>query len=168
MGSESIDIIEASEENVPAIGSFFLEMWRQSGPNAPGFAGATEAVIAEIAQPDAIRSRIGGPDRRMFLARTGDSVVGFAATRVVDDQQIELAGVVVLQTMIGRGIGTPLVEAAVASARSHGFRVMRVGTETDNARALQFYQSRGFEICGASTEHVEGTAVPVVELERTL
>jgi ribosomal protein S18 acetylase RimI-like enzyme len=168
MESQNIDIIEATESEIPAIGSFFLEMWKQSGPDAPGFTGATEEVIAEIARPDAILARIAGPERRMFLARSGGAVVGFAATRFIDDAQIELAGVIVLQTMIGRGVGTPLVEAAVESARSHGHKLMRVSTETGNTRALQFYQSRGFEICGESSENVEGTTVPVVELERPL
>ncbi len=163
-----IGIREAGAADVAAIGSFFLEVWRQSGPDAPGFTGATEEIIAEIAAPDAIRARIGGPDRRMFLAYEGDSVVRFAATRVIDDNEIELAGVIVLHSMIGHGVGTPLVEAAMKSARSSGHRVMKVSTETDNARALRFYQSRGFRICGESTEDVEGTAVAVVELERSL
>lgn len=168
MQAESVKIIEATATDVPAIGSFFLEMWRQSGPDAPGFAGATEAVIAEIAAPDAILARIGGPDRRMFLAYAGDSVVGFAATRAIDTKRIELAGVVVLETMTGRGVGTPLVEAAVGSARDHGHDVIQVKTETDNGRALRFYQSRGFAVCGQSTEDVEGTTVRVIELERYL
>jgi ribosomal protein S18 acetylase RimI-like enzyme len=163
-----IEIREASEADVPAISSFFLEMWRQSGPEAPGFAGATEEVIAEIAAPEAIRARIGGPSRRMFLAYLADSVVGFAATRTVGDQSIELAGVVVLDAMIGRGIGTPLVAAAVESARGHGFSLMTVSTETENERALRFYRARGFEVTGKSITTVEDTEVPVTDLERPL
>lgn len=163
-----IGIREAGAADVAAIGSFFLEMWRQSGPDAPGFTGATEEIIAEIAAPDAIRARIGGPDRRMFLAYEGDSVVGFAATRVIDDNEIELAGVIVLHSMIGRGVGTPLVEAAIESARSSGQQIMKVSTETDNDRALRFYGARGFQVCGESIEDVEDTPVAVVQLERSL
>lgn len=163
-----IVIREADEADVPAITSFFLEMWRQSGPDAPGFAGATEEVIAQIAAPEAIRARIGGPSRRMFLAYLSDSIVGFAATRAVGDESIELAGVIVLDSMIGRGVGTPLVAAAVESARHYGFSQMTVSTETANDRALRFYQARGFEVAGESITTIEGTAVPVVELERQL
>ena len=166
--STHLDVSEGAEPDIAAISLFLWELWRESGPDSPGLTGATEEVIAEIAAPDAIRARIGGPERRMFLARAEKAVVGFAATRAIDPAQIELAGIMVLQRMIGKHIGTPLVEAAISSARQHGFKLMTVSTEADNDRAIRFYQSRGFVIRGSSTEDVEGTQVPIVELERPL
>jgi ribosomal protein S18 acetylase RimI-like enzyme len=163
--STQVDIGEAGASDVAAIALFLWELWRESGPDSPGLTGATEEVIAEIAAPDAIRARIGGPERRMFLARAEGAVVGFAATRVIDAGHIELAGIMVLQRMIGQHIGTPLVEAAIKSARDQGHKLMTVSTEIDNERAVGFYQARGFAASSESTEDVEGTAVAVVELE---
>ena len=163
-----VHVVEATADDVHAISSFLWEMWRQAGPDAPGLAGATEEVIAEIAAPEAVQARIGGPARRIFVAKAEDVVVGFAATRAEDDVQIELAGIVVLQAVVGRGIGTPLVEAAIASAQSHGFRRMTVSTEIDNKRALAFYEARGFEVTGDSVVNVEDTVVTVSNLAMEL
>lgn len=143
-------------------------MWDEAGPDAPGFSGATEDVIAEIAQPDAIRARIGGPERRMFLAYQGDTAVGFAATRAHTDSEVELAGIVVLQSMVGKGIGTPLVEIAVRTARDLGYSSMTVRTEVDNERALTFYKARGFHLTGESTAEVEGASYAVSLLSMDL
>lgn len=143
-------------------------MWDEAGPNAPGFSGATEDVIAEIARPDAIRARIGGPERRMFVAYRGETVVGFAATRARDDTEIELAGIVVLQSMVGTGIGTPLVEIAVRTSRDLGYSKMTVSTEVDNERALAFYEARGFHRTGESTAEVEGAEYAVSNLSLDL
>jgi ribosomal protein S18 acetylase RimI-like enzyme len=165
---QGIHVVEAGAADVDAIGTLFWRMWDEAGPDAPGFAGATEEVIAEIAQPDAIRARIGGPERHMFVAYIEDSAVGFAATRTIDTEQVELAGIVVLQSMLGHGIGTPLVAAAVAAARERGFERMSVSTEVDNQRAIGFYEARGFEIVGESTADVDGVAVAVSNLERRL
>ena len=165
---QSINVREAGEADVPAIGELFQRMWDEAGPDAPGFAGATEEVVAEIAQPDAIRLRIGGPDRRMFVAYQGHSAVGFAATRTIDSDLVELAGIVVLQSMLGRGIGTPLVNAAVTACRERGFKRMTVSTETDNARAIGFYEARGFKRVGQSTVTVEGAEIRVHNLEMRL
>jgi hypothetical protein len=83
---------EASEADIDAFAEFFKAAWQQSGPDAPGFAGATDEVIAELTTRDAIRERIGGPDRRMFLAWQDERVVGFAATKRIDIDTVELAG----------------------------------------------------------------------------
>jgi N-acetylglutamate synthase-like GNAT family acetyltransferase len=159
---------EATTDDVAAIADFFHEAWRQAGPEAPGFAGATEEVIAEIAAPDTIAARLGGPQRRMFIARHDDRVIGFAATRRLTAELIELAGVVVLQSLIGGGIGSALFEAAVASARSHDFRGMTVSTETDNERAVRFYERCGFTITGKSATDAAGAEIEVWDLEMDL
>jgi ribosomal protein S18 acetylase RimI-like enzyme len=143
-------------------------MWDEAGPDAPGFAGATEDVIAEIAQPEAIRARIGGPDRRMFIAYREDTAVGFAATKALGGNEVELAGIVVLQSMVGTGVGTLLVEIAVRTSRDLGYSKMTVSTEVDNERALAFYESRGFRQTGDSTAEVEGAEYAVSNLSMDL
>jgi len=166
--SERISVAEARDADTAAIAMFLWEAWRSSGPNALGWAGASEEVIAELTAPDAIRARIGGPDRRMFLAWEGDRVVGFSATLVVDGETVELVGIIVLQSMLGRGVGTPLLEAAVRSVDEAGFRRVLVKTEATNERALGFYRSRGFSDSRIVIEDVEGTPMELAELIRTL
>ena len=159
-----IHVAEASEEDIAAIADFLLAMWEEAGPDAPGLAGATDEIISEIAKAESIRARIGGPERRMYVAYAESSIVGFAATRKTSTSQIELAGIMVLPSMVGRHIGSPLLTAAIDGARALGFHRMTVSTEVDNERALGFYEARGFIIVGESAADVAGTEVPVTDL----
>jgi len=95
-------------------------------------------------------------------------VVGFSATTRIDDGSVELAGIIVLQSMIGIGVGTALVTETVASCRREGYRRMVVKTESDNDRALIFYEAKDFTRSRETSEDVDGTPVTVWELERSL
>jgi ribosomal protein S18 acetylase RimI-like enzyme len=151
-----------------AIGRFLREAWRESGPEAPGFAGATDEMIEELAQPEAVRVRIENEGRRMFVARTEERVIGFAATRPAAVAEVELAGIVVLRSFAGRGLGRRLVAASVHAAAIDGFDRMVVRTETSNAAAIGFYQALGFDPGRVLSEDVDGHAVEVVELARVV
>jgi ribosomal protein S18 acetylase RimI-like enzyme len=168
MNDTFVQVREAAEADVGAIAQFLWNAWAEAGPDAAGWVGASEQVVAQITTPGAIRARIGGPQRRMFLAWQDDEVVGFAATRTIDDQTVELAGIVVRQTLVGHGIGTPLVEAAIESANAHSFGRMVTRTESSNHRALAFYESRGFVRTRTLVDDVEGTSIELVELVRGL
>ena len=159
---------EATTDDVAAIADFLHEAWRQAGPEAPGFAGATEEVIAEIAAPEAIAARLGGPQRRMFIAWVNNRIGGFATTRRLTFAAIELSGVVVLQSLIGGGVGSALFRGAADSAREDGFHKMTVSTETDNERALRFYERCGFTVVGRSTTDAAGADIEVWNLEMAL
>ncbi len=163
-----VDYAEADETHIPAIAAFFREAWGMTGPGAPGWAGADEEVIDFLTTPENLRERIGGPDRRMYLAVTGRRVVGFAATPRAGAGPAELAGIVVLQEMVGQGIGTPLLEAALDGLRADGADSVFVRTEADNDRALDFYRSCGFGDERELSEDVEGTEVVVTELRRSI
>jgi len=140
-----------------AFAVFFRLAWLESGPAAPGFAGASDEVIAELTVPAAIRRRMGGPDQRLFLAWERDIVVGFASSRRITDVTVELAGIIVLRSAAGRGVGSALVDAAIGSARIDGYETMKVRTETSNQLALEFYRGRGFTGGVSAVEVVEGT-----------
>ncbi len=159
-----MEYVEATESHIPAIAAFFREAWTMTGPDAPGWAGADDDVIEYLTRADTLRERIGGPQRRMFLAVADQRVVAFAATRWSGEGPAEVAGIVVLQEMVGRGIGTPLLQMAIERLRADGAASVFVRTEVDNERALGFYRARGFGDERTLTEVVEGTEVRVTEL----
>lgn len=70
-----------------------------------------------------------------------DGWVGLV-TYVIQNDECEIISLDSLQE--NRGIGTALIDAVVAEARTHGCRRVRVSTSNDNLRALGFYQKRGF------------------------
>ena len=72
----TVTVTEATAADAGAVAAFFWEAWQQAGPNAPGFVGATDEIIGELTTQAAIVERLRGPDRRMFLARSGRHVDG--------------------------------------------------------------------------------------------
>lgn len=159
---------QASTSDAAAIAAFLQEAWRQYGPDAEGFAGATDEAIAEISDVRAIRNHLGGRDRRMFVAEDGGRVVGFAATREEEPGVAELAGVTVLRTSAGRGLGPRLVAAAIDQATVDGYSSMVVRTETTNRVARKLYEVCGFVTRSDTIEYVDDRPVEVWELTRPL
>lgn len=164
----SLAVREASGEDVEAFAEFLTAAWQQSGPDAPGFAGATDEVIAELVTRDALLERIGGSDRRMFLAWEGGRVVGFAAMKRIDVETVELAGIIVLPSCAGRGVGTALVDEALRRGRDERYRTVIVRTETTNQAARAFYEARGFELGEITVERVGDVSVQVWQLSHDL
>jgi GNAT superfamily N-acetyltransferase len=162
-----LDVTEAGPADAEAAGAFVRELWEAAGPDAPGLTGATDEVIAEISRPEEIRLRLGGPERRIFLARRSGRVIGFAATRRLDEITTELAGIMVHPRQRG-GVGTPLLAVAVAAAADDGARRMVVHTEAANHGAIAFYLARRFRPVQRGVDRVEGVDVEVLELERDL
>lgn len=167
-GSGRVVVSEATVDDIPAIATFFRDAWAMVGPDAPGWAGASEEVIEELTRPEVLAARVGGPDRRMFIAVVDGRVAGFSATRRDDDDTAELAGIVVLQDMVGRGIGTPLLDEALTALRSDGVERVVLKTEATNERAIGFYRARGFGEERRFVEDVEGIPTELVELSRQL
>jgi N-acetylglutamate synthase-like GNAT family acetyltransferase len=63
-----------------------------------------------------------------------------------EDAEIEIAILAVAEDYQGRGLGTALVERAVAEARNLGLHTVRVGTSSADISNLRFYQRRGFRM----------------------
>ena len=78
-----------------------------------------------------------------FLAFSGGAVVGLL-TYEVRGATLEIVTINAAERT--RGVGTALVEAAVAAARSNGCTEVRVTTTNDNVDALRFYQRRRFRL----------------------
>jgi len=154
----------ATPGDIDAFRAFLLEAWRQAGPGALGWTGASDETISQIVSREYLSSVFGRPGTKVFIAMSGEGVVGFASNSKVDDEVIELSGIVVLESMTGRGVGTKLLEASVRAALSDGFNRILVKTEAFNDRAISFYKSKGFETVAQRTVEVEGVNVQVVEL----
>lgn len=165
---EGVSIREATADDSDAFTRFFVAAWSEAGPDAPGFTGASDEAIAEITAPEAFRERVGGPDRRLFLAWDDDLVVGFSATRRKTEGSVELSGIIVSRSRAGLGIGSALIEIAMVVARKDGYRNMIVKTETTNDRAHAFYENHGFQTIAVETEDVDGVPVEVSVLSRLL
>ncbi|MBI5901570.1 MAG: GNAT family N-acetyltransferase [Rhodocyclales bacterium] len=91
------------------------------------------------------------PDRgRLFVLRDGATVVGMA-NALINVSTAEGGPVLVLEDVIlaeshrGQGHGRRLVEHVLAWARGAGLARVTLLADRDNAAALRFYQTLGFE-----------------------
>lgn len=162
-------VIFPTLRDVKEIRAFFLEAWRQAGPEALGWAGATESNIQEISSESFISSLLSKPEVRLIAFSQNGRIVGIAVNRKMDDEgAVELAGIIVQQNTVGKGIGTELLKSAVSSAKELGFHSMHVKTETNNQNAIAFYKKNGFTEQGEGEEEVDGRLVKVVNLRLNL
>jgi len=95
-------------------------------------------------------------------------ITGIAATRVQDSSTMELAGIIVREDLLGKGIGSLLISKCIDSARGAGYVSMVVKTENSNERAITFYTKKGFARIGNVVETIEDSNVQLVVLRLIL
>jgi ribosomal protein S18 acetylase RimI-like enzyme len=78
-----------------------------------------------------------------FVAIKRDRIAGHVTFRIAEGR-CEITSIVAEPR--GLGIGSLLLEAALAAARESGCRVAWLTTTNDNLNALRFYQRRGFRL----------------------
>jgi ribosomal protein S18 acetylase RimI-like enzyme len=161
-------VSELVESDIRQLKSFVLEAWRLAGSSALGWTGATDENIAEIASNGFLRGLVHNPRLKVFVSKIGENIVGFCAIREIDDMSLELAGIVVRQDQVGKGIGTDLFQRARKEAVDSGFTTMVVKTESNNERALAFYRGKGFVEQERVVEEVNGAKVNLTVLRLNL
>lgn len=163
-----VSVRQSRQADARALGEFFMRAWKEAGPDALGFTGATEEAIREISSEKFLTERLGSPNVKMLIATAGSDVIGFASLRKGGARSVELTGIVVLKRASGLGVGTRLVRKAFALATRLGFRTISVRTEVFNKRAIGFYRKNGFTESGKATEKVGRIRVSLQVLQKTL
>jgi ribosomal protein S18 acetylase RimI-like enzyme len=141
-----------------------LDAWKRAGPRALGWAGATEDTIHEISSEEYLKGLVSDPKLKFYVSEDNSEITGFAATRVQDGSTMELAGIIVRDDLLGKGIGSLLISKCIDSARDAGFASIVVKTEVSNERAISFYVKRGFVRIGNIVETVEDSKVDLAML----
>jgi ribosomal protein S18 acetylase RimI-like enzyme len=84
------------------------------------------------------------PEGRLLLARQGDTVLGCAALRRVDESTCEMKRVYVRPAARGRNLGRQLVEAILSEARLAGYSRICLDVLPEFTEAQKLYESLGF------------------------
>jgi ribosomal protein S18 acetylase RimI-like enzyme len=161
-------VIDATATDVPRLSVFLRSAWAEAGPGALGWTGASAASVEEIASEAFLKGLLADAKTKVFAAVDEDRVIGIAVLRHLAEAEDELAGIILVESRTGRGIGRALLEAALERAQKNGTKEMVVRTEASNGRAIRFYQKLGFAIAGRGWEDVQGTKADLVTLRRTL
>lgn len=94
--------------------------------------------------PEKWAARLADPDARWWVARTGDGVdVGLACVRL-EDSGAHLVSMWVAPEARGKGVGSRLVDEAIAWARAAGAEQMQLWAVDGNAAARALYARKGF------------------------
>ena len=96
------------------------------------------------------------PEGYLLLAREGDTVLGCAALRRVDESTCEMKRVYVRPAARGRSLGRLLVEAILNEAKLAGYSRICLDVLPEFTAAQKLYESMGFE----SAEPVSFNPVP--------
>jgi GNAT superfamily N-acetyltransferase len=90
---------------------------------------------------------------RVLVAIADEMIIGHLQLVATDvEAEIELKSMAVTEDRRGTGIGTRLVEEALAVARSEGIGRMVVATAAADIDNLRFYQRRGFRFSGVERD----------------
>jgi ribosomal protein S18 acetylase RimI-like enzyme len=149
----------ARPNDVSKLSDFFIEAWKEAGPAALGFAGATDEAIGEIASEEFLKKRLATPTIQTMVAEEERRIIGFSSMRKLEAREAELSSIVVLRSATGKGVGSRLLRKALDAARKRGFNSVRVKTEVTNERAIDFYRKAGFTESGKAVERVGGARV---------
>ncbi len=142
--SAQVVVRPARPNDARKLSAFMLRAWKEAGPGALGFTGATDEAVQEIAAEGFLAKRLTSPNTQIVVAEEGNEIVGFSSTRRMDARTAELSGIVVLESATGRGIGTKLLRKSLDGARRRRFHSVIVKTEVANERAIRFYKKAGF------------------------
>lgn len=81
----------------------------------------------------------------IWLARSGDSIIGSAALMKNTDREYELAKMAVSPTHRGRGISKQLIEACLVKAKELGASKISLFSNHQLVTALKLYEKYGFQ-----------------------
>ena len=105
---------------------------------------------------------------KIFIMYDDDDIVSLAVTEKIGLQRVEPAGIIVLESRTGRGIGGRLLEAVKGSYRELGYDTIVVKTEYQNNSARRFYDKNGFRNTETVNESVDWKIVCLVVYETNI
>lgn len=84
------------------------------------------------------------PDGEVFLAMSGDEVIGQVLVVRHDDRSARLERMYVVEEFQRQGVASALLDAAVAHARVLGYRRVVLDVLAERSGAVRLYEARGF------------------------
>lgn len=111
--------------------------------------------VAEHFHPSAVAALLADPRAITLLATSGAELAGYGVLRrgptppcVSGAEPLQLERLYLVEAEIGRGLGTRFLREIAAEARRLGALTLWLGVYHRNARAIGFYEARGFRRVG--------------------
>ncbi|HEX7070687.1 MAG TPA: GNAT family N-acetyltransferase [Rhodothermales bacterium] len=123
-------------------------------------------VTTQWHDPELLRDQIEKPGDYFAVAKEEGRIVALISVAATSPEELHLTRLYVLPECQGTGIGSRLLDAALACYP--GARVIRLEVERQNAAGHAFWLRRGFVGTGTSVIEVGPDRIAVVTMERTL
>ncbi len=81
-----------------------------------------------------------------MIAEVGDKMIGVYLLQPISGRAVELKNIAVDASERGKGYGKQLVQHAIATARSYGYKTIEVGTGNSSIKQILLYQTCGFRM----------------------
>ena len=111
-----------------------------------------DKFMSEQFTRELLMKEVGAEGNIFLLAYEGDEPVGYVRMRENNippelgvNQAIELARIYAVQTAIGKGVGSILMQKCIDTAREKKHHTIWLGVWEHNQRAIAFYKRWGFE-----------------------
>ena len=141
-GSDQLPIIirQAKEEDTPVLEDLYLQF--SQWPLERGVA---------------LRKIVKEKTSELLVAESNQEIVGFIHQIFFLDPvhaglNSYITSLFVKEPYQGKGIGSQLLQKAIENAKKRGVIEVHVDTEENNAKAVEFYQKRGFKKAGVMFE----------------
>jgi ribosomal protein S18 acetylase RimI-like enzyme len=158
-------IERATVDDVEVIKQVLSETWLAT--YADHLSRATiEQVTTHWHDPRLLRSQIEKPGDYFAVAKDDGTIIGLITVVVVNHDELLLSRLYVRPSHQGRGVGSRLLNAAIA-AYPHA-AVIRLEVEQHNAKGHAYWRSQRFVEVGTTTEHIGTDRIPVITMERRL
>lgn len=103
---------------------------------------------------------IENPDRIIYLAYAGRKCIGQIILRRDFNGYAFIEDICVSRAARGQGVGTALIQTAIAWAKPSGLDGLALETQDDNVLACRFYARCGFSIGGVNTMFYKNFSKP--------
>lgn len=115
-----------------------------------------EVTLTEEQEREFLRDNLESPGKVMITAFVGEKLAGVTGVQGIGSRakirhRCSL-GIALRQEFLGNGLGTALMEAALAQAAVMGFEQIELGVYEKNLRAQKLYARLGFDAWGV-TKH---------------
>jgi ribosomal protein S18 acetylase RimI-like enzyme len=150
-------VAEATSADLEAIRALLLEYadWVKVDLCFQGFSKELAELPGEYAPPEGA----------LYIARSGENVIGMVALRGREDGRAEMKRLYVRPTARGSGLGQLLINTVVEAARQRGYKTIVLDTLPVMHAAQRLYEVNGFrDIAPYYNSPIAGTRFMALEL----
>lgn len=120
-----------------------------------------DSFLQQAYSKDSLKRRL--KSSYIFVAEMNGGIVGFANYTPVDQRgKAELGAIYLLPDFQGKGIGTALLNEGMD--KLFGLREIHLSVEKNNAKAIHFYEAKGFKTMSEFDEDFAGHKLKTVRM----